>query len=140
MRRYFFDTNVLVYAFDDRDPRKREIAHTFIRDAIDQFQPIVSTQVLQEFFWSTTRRLKTPLPVAEAQHALISFTRFELVQVDLALIYEAIVRVEDMSISFWDALIVSAALRAKADALITEDLQDGQVIGGMRIENPFRVI
>ena len=65
------------------------------------------------------------------------FSRLPLVQIDVSLILAAVARSQKMSFSFWDALIAEAALKAGADRLLTEDMQHGQLIEGMRVENPF---
>jgi predicted nucleic acid-binding protein len=92
---------------------------------------------LQEFYVSVTRKLASPLPPEVAEARVRDFSWLPLVQVDPSLIVAAIARSRRLGFSFWDALIVEAALRAGAGRLLTEDLQDGQEIGGLRVENPF---
>lgn len=96
---------------------------------------VISTQVLQEFYVASTVKLGVgPLTAKGLVHA---FENMEAVCVDPYLIREAI----DVSIlnilSFWDALIVAAAASARCEALYSEDLNAGQIIRGVRIENPF---
>lgn len=137
MTRSFIDSNILVYTFDHGDAFRRERSIALLNQGDQVNRPVISTQVLQEFFWNVTRKLRPPLPVSEAQNALDSFLKFDVVQVDVEIIRAATARLDKTSISFWDALIVEAALSAKADILYTEDLNHGQVIDGLRIVNPF---
>jgi predicted nucleic acid-binding protein len=65
------------------------------------------------------------------------FSTFRTLSEDAGMVLDAVRRHQEMSLSFWDALIVEAALRSGADRLFTEDMQHGQVIEGMRVENPF---
>ena len=96
---------------------------------------VVSTQVLQEFFVSATRKLSMP-PLA-AKAVLKTFSIFETVQVSPALIEDAI----DCSIlnelSFWDALILTAAAAAGCGTVYSEDLNAGQTILGVTVQNPL---
>lgn len=137
MKRSFFDTNVLLYLFDNREPNKKIAAQELIRQEVEANRVSLSTQVLQEFYVNATRKLTFPLSPEEAGARVRDFSRFPLVQVDVPLILAAIARSQRMSLSFWDALIVEAALKAGSDRLLTEDMQHGQVIEGMRVENPF---
>jgi len=137
VRRSFFDTNVLLYLFDNREPDKKAAAQELIQKEVEADRASLSTQVLQEFYVNATRKLAFPLSPEEAGARVRDFSRLSLVQVDAPLILAAISRSQRMSFSLWDAMIVEAALKAGADRLLTEDLQHGQVIEGMRVENPF---
>jgi predicted nucleic acid-binding protein len=94
-------------------------------------------QVLREFYVSV-RRLSRPLSAAEAEEALGSFAVFSPITEDWRMVVGAARRSRELTLSFWDALIVEAALRAGAGRLFTEDLQHGQRIGDLTVENPFR--
>lgn len=137
MRRSFFDTNVLVYLFDDRDPEKKLRAQDVFAEESAGGRVVVSTQVLQEFYWAVTRKLASPLSEEVAGERVEDFARLPLVRVHESIIFAAIERSRSMSFSFWDALIIEAALTGGADRLLTEDLQHGQEIEGLRVENPF---
>jgi predicted nucleic acid-binding protein len=137
VRRSFFDTNVLLYLFDNREPDKKAAAQELIQKEVEADRASLSTQVLQEFYVNVTRKLAFPLSLEEAGARVRDFSRLPLVQVDVPLILAAIARSQRMSFSLWDAMIVEAALKAGADRLLTEDLQHGQVIEDMRVENPF---
>lgn len=84
-----------------------------------------------------TRKLCNPLPPERAGERVRDLSRLPLVRVEVPTILAAIARSGGQSFSFWDALIVEAALAGGADRLFTEDLQHGQVIEGLRLHNPF---
>ncbi|MBI4861348.1 MAG: PIN domain-containing protein [Candidatus Riflebacteria bacterium] len=136
--RVFLDTNVLVYAFDEAEPAKKaraiEILGTWEKGAT----PAISTQVLQEFYVSVVRKLKVPLSEEDAEAAVLRLCRLPVVQVDPAVVLGAIRTSRRLRLSFWDALVVQAALEAGCKRLLTEDLQDGLLIDGvLLVENPF---
>ena len=135
--RVFLDTNVLVYLFDVDDPTKQRRAQELLSDRELQAQIILSTQVLQEFYVSVTRKLASPLDPDKALRAVQDLAVFPVVQVDTPLILLAIRRSDKVKLSFWDALILEAALVAEATHLYSEDFQDGAVFGKLRIVNPF---
>jgi predicted nucleic acid-binding protein len=134
----FVDSNVLVYLFDRDSPEKKTIALKVLRDEGASGNLLLSTQVVQEFYVTVTRKLATPLKPEIALGAARQFLSLPLVIVDAELVLSAIRRSQGDSISFWDSLIIDAALRGGAERLWSEDLQHGRVIDGMRIENPFR--
>jgi predicted nucleic acid-binding protein len=136
--RAFFDTNVLVYMFDVDEPTKRAVAQQVFGEETVAGRAVLSTQVLQEFYVAVTRRLARPLPSPEAEQATRHLAALTIVPMDVAMVLAAVARSRRMHFSLWDALIVEAALAGGAARLYTEDLQDGQVIDGIRIENPFR--
>ena len=138
MMRSFFDTNVLIYLFDEDEPEKKARAQEIYGREAGAGRAILSTQVLQEFYVNVTRKLSPPLPAEVAEERVRDFCRLSLVKVEASMILSAVARSRERMLSFWDALIIEAALKAGADRLLTEDLQHGQVIEGLRIENPFR--
>lgn len=134
----FVDTNVLIYFHDDEEPEKQVRAEEVIKREAQDGTMVISTQVLQEFYSATTRKWREPLRVEAAERSVRRFIEIStVVQVDIAVILAAISRTRTMSISFWDALIVEAALKGGAEKLLTEDLQNGQIVDGLQIENPF---
>ena len=132
----FFDTNVLVYFVDEDEPEKQEIARKLVQEYLIEGNGMISVQVLREFYW-TVRKLRHPLSEERAREAVRDLAGFSPLAEDARMVLRAVDRTREASISFWDALIVEAALKGGADRLLTEDMQHGQVIEGMRIENPF---
>ena len=134
----FFDTNVLVYLFDADAPNKQAQARKLVKQHILAGDGLISTQVLQEFYVTVTRKLSKPLEPSQAYQAVQNFTTiFSIIQLDTDLILSAINRSQKDLVSFWDALIIQVALKGKATLLYTEDLQDGRKIEGLIIKNPF---
>jgi len=138
--RTFFDTNVLAYLYDDEFPERKVQAQAVFETETKLGQAVVSTQVLQEFYVTVTRKLAVPLPTESAEEVVRNLASLIVINVDIADILAAIVRSRVSGFSFWDALIVETAIRSGASRLLSEDLQDGQVIDGMRVENPFRTV
>lgn len=133
----FLDTSILLYLFDNGQPSKKAVARELFRTEVRSDRASLSTQVLQEFYVNATRKLSPPLIAEDARARVRDFSVLPLVQVDVALILAAISRSQRLQFSFWDALIVEAALKSGADRLFTEDLPHGQVIEGMSVVNPF---
>ena len=134
--RSFIDTNVLIYSVDRADPVKQEIALELISRHAKERSGVISTQVLQEFYSATTRKLGID-PLDARQH-LRDFRIFDIVQVTPPIIEEGIDCSILKRISFWDGVIVASAAAANCSELLSEDLADGQIILGIRIRNPFR--
>lgn len=137
MTRSFLDTNVLVYLYDDAEPEKKARALELFEEETGAGRAVLSTQVLQEFYVNVTRKLANPLSPERAGARVRDLCQLRLVRVDAPIILSAIARAQSQSFSFWDALILESAISTGADRLFTEDLQDGQTIDGLRIENPF---
>ena len=135
---FFLDSNILVYLFDRDAPDKRRYVHELIASHASQGRLIISTQVLQEFYSVVTRKLAHPLFPEHALKAVQDFSVWPVIQVDVPLILSGIVRHQTDKLSFWDSLIVEAALTANVRELYSEDMHDGRVINGMRITNPFK--
>lgn len=134
--RVFFDTNVLLYAIDgDAGPRQHR-AIALVEAAIVRGSGVISTQVLQEFYVNATRKLKLDPAIARRHVELL--LRLEVVEVRTQLVLAAIDLQQARQLSFWDALVVKAASNAGCAQLLTEDLQHGATLDGVRIENPFR--
>jgi predicted nucleic acid-binding protein len=129
----FVDTNVLVYAYDTRYPVKQEIA----RDAVAGGALFLSAQVLGEFYWTVTRKLAVPLAADVAQEVVGRWPRDFVIPLTAPLVSRAITTSLRHQLSYWDALIVEAAADGGCSRLLTEDLQDGALISGVRIVNPF---
>jgi len=135
MVRSFIDTNVLIYADDADAGPKRDTALRLLDEHIRSGMGVFSTQVLQEFFVIATRKLGIPAATARRKIELLGTQ--DVVPIDLEMILAAIDLHRLHALSFWDALILRAAKAGGCTRLLTEDLQHGQIIGGVRIENPF---
>ena len=135
MARRFLDTNLLVYTDDAADRRRSRIAMAEVEAAITSREGVISTQVLQEYFCVTTRKLGTDPGIARRRLQL--FATLEVVQIDVEMILGATDLHRLHGLSFWDALIIQAAGRAGCEVLLTEDLQAGRSIAGVRITDPF---
>jgi predicted nucleic acid-binding protein len=133
--RGFVDTNVLVYAVDDADPLKRDVARGVLEQPTADL--VLSAQVLSEFYVVVTRRLATPMSEGDAAAAVDELARLPTVATDTELVRDGIALARDARISFWDGLIVAAARASGCEKLLTEDLAAGTTIGGVRVENPF---
>lgn len=134
----FFDTNVLVYAVDASDPERRERALARLARAAQEGTVVLSTQVLQEFYAITTRKLSPPLPAPEAADQVRRLCGFQVMASTARSVQAAIVLAQEHRLQWWDALILEAALRADAEVLISEDGQAGRRYGRLVVENPFR--
>ena len=133
--REFLDTNVLVYADDVRDPRKRDRARELIRALMRNRQGVLSLQVLQEYFAAATRKLG--ISAQDAKRRVVLYSRFDTVTLAPTDLLAAIDLHRLHRISIWDSLIVRAALNGSCTTLHTEDLSSGQVIESLTISNPF---
>ncbi len=122
----FLDTNVLIYTDDQDSPAKQTRALELFARLRRSNQGMISTQVLQEYFVAATRKLKVSLSVARRKVEL--FSQLPLVQIDRELILAAIDLRDKYQFSFWDALIVAAALQSHCEILLT---------GKLKIVNPF---
>ena len=135
--KFFFDTNVLVYLFDADSSDKRKKARALFRKHAEAGDILMSTQVLQEFYVTVTRKLARPLDATAAATAVASFAELPLVQIDAQLILSAIHRSRTNQLSFWDALVVQAAIEGNAGTLYSEDMQHGQMLDSVRVVDPF---
>jgi predicted nucleic acid-binding protein len=133
----FLDTNILVYLYDTDSPDKQAKSRGVLEQASTQTDIVLSTQVLQEFYVTVTRKFSRKLSEREVLLAMRGLRAFPIVQVDVAMIFEAIELGRRFQFSFWDALIVRAALTAGCSRLLTEDLQHQMRIESLTIENPF---
>ncbi|MGC2450084.1 MAG: PIN domain-containing protein [Candidatus Sulfotelmatobacter sp.] len=136
--RFFLDTNVFVYTFDpDARPKSRKAAQ-LIERAADSGEGIVSYQVVQEFFNVAFRRFSPAMSTAEAEQYLITVFRPLLAVHSSPSLYLSALRITSQhKLSWYDSLIVAAALESECNVLYSEDLQDGRRIENLRIQNPF---
>ena len=133
----FVDTNILVYAHDRDAGDKHEIAGKVISELWKSRLGLLSIQVLQEFYVTLTRKIPTPLDRPTTRRILRNYFNWEMVINAPPVILQASEIEETYKISFWDALIVSAAFSKNATTILTEDLNHGQIIEGIEINDPF---
>ena len=135
----FIDTNVFIYQLDTRDARKHAIAERVVSDALANESACISYQVVQECLNTVLRKAQVALD-ADAARAYLDTVLAPLVRVgaSVALYRRGLELQQRWHFSFYDSLIVAAALEAGCKRLLSEDLQHGQRIESLRIENPFR--
>lgn len=135
--RAFFDTNVLVYLFDEDSPDKQARAKKLFEAQARSGKIVLSPQVLQEFYVTVTRKLARPLSREDALAAVTHLNSFPVVPVDGSTVLRAINLHQSASLSFWDALIIQTALEANCKKIFSEDMQHERRFSDLVIENPF---
>lgn len=136
--RFFLDTNIFVYSFDQNAAAKARRAAELIREALTAQKGVVSYQVVQEFFNVALRRFSRPMQPADAEQYLSTVFRPLLAVHSSQALYAEALRLQAQSgLSWYDTLIVSSAIQARCDLLFTEDLQHGQRFGALEVRNPF---
>ena len=135
MSKIFVDTNLFVYSIDKRDPQKKEKARAVLRRITDAHQPVISTQVIKEFYVVATTKLKAEQLIVKS--IVHNFRNMEVVCNDLELIEQAIDISVISQLSFWDSLIVAAAEKAHCEFVFSEDLNAGQAYRGVIAVDPF---
>jgi len=131
----FLDTNILVYAFS-KHPSELQKART-ARELMEKGGFGTSTQVMQEFYVTATRKMAQPLMDQQAVEFLGLLSQLPLVEVDYDVILKAIQLKNQFRISYWDAAILAAAQELESEILYTEDLNHNQRYGQLRVFNPF---
>ena len=133
----FVDTNILVYAHDLDSGDKHGLAVDILSKLWESRNGVLSTQILQEFYVTLTRKVSSTLSKLEARKLVQRYSNWHVILNDPSIISQASEIEESYNISFWDALIVSAAYSQNVPTILTEDLNHGQIIEGILIENPF---
>ncbi len=136
MTRFFLDTNIVAYADDLDSPAKQAVALQLLGRAYGESAGVISLQVLQEYFVTATRKLG--VAPADVRRKVELLSRLELVRLDGSDVLAAIDLQGMHGLSFWDALIIQAALLSRCTVLYSEDLQAGLRLGPLQILNPFR--
>ena len=139
--RFFLDTNIFIYSFDQTAKAKSRVAQDLIDRAVGTKKGIVSYQVVQEFFNVALRRWLQPMSLADAEQFLaITFRPLLTVFPSIGLYGEALRLQQQSSIGWYDSLIVASAVEGRCTILFTEELQDGRKFGDLRVRNPFAKI
>lgn len=133
----FLDTNIIVYAYDISAGKKHDIAQKIMMDLWDSELGVLSTQVLQEFFVTVTQKIPKPLDAKSAKEIIKDLLKWDVVVNNGDDILEAIEIQLKHKYSFWDSMIIQAAIRSGTPSLISEDLPDGKRVDGITIKNPF---
>lgn len=137
----FLDSNIFIYTFDDVALDKQRIAQKLVTAALRDGSGVISYQVTQEVLNVLTRKLAQPMAVGDATRYLATTLEpLWHVQPSAELIRAGLALQDRYRFGFYDALIVAAALAAGCTRLYSEDLQHGQHVEGLAIEDPFRSV
>ena len=132
----FLDTNILVYAALNQDPRKHRLAALLVKDALQMNDGVLSVQVINEFtnilFKKTKRRAD------EIRKLIEIFSPLNRMDMTAILVNDAIGIKDRYGIQYYDALIIAAAKQCGCDTILSEDFNDGQVYDGILCRNPFK--
>lgn len=135
---FFLDTNVLLYGFSDAEPWKQRLSEDLVARALASGRGMISAQVVQEFLNVVLRKLVVPMKVEDAQAYLRSALSPLWKHQPSIEFYDLGLQIRnETGFSFYDSLIVAAAIESGCQTLLTEDLQHGRTIRGLRIVNPF---
>ena len=135
--RIFVDTNVFVYAKQAAETTKQPLAASWLERLWEEQSGRTSVQVLNEYYTTMTRKIKPPLPAADAWDDVKSLLVWNPQPMDLELLHRGRDIEQRYRLSWWDSLIVAAAQLQNCCLLLTEDLQDRAVYGGVTVRNPF---
>lgn len=135
--RFFVDTNLLVYSYDSTAGKKWGVSSELLSLLWKHHNGVFSTQVLQELFVTLTQKVKSPVSPKAAKEIISDLLHWPLIVNDGKSIIRAIDLQLKYKFSFWDSLILQAAIAAKAEFLLSEDFQDRQVVESITIVNPF---
>jgi len=127
----------LVYSYDRSAGEKRDIAKACIEALWRSKTGCLSVQILQEFYVTVTQKVRNPLDSVEAGRIVRDLSHWKVHSPDAEDVLEAIETQQQYKISFWDAMIIWSAQQIGAELLWSEDLNDGQEYGPVRVINPF---
>jgi predicted nucleic acid-binding protein len=133
----FVDTNILVYALDEDQGERHHTARALVEELWNTERGVLSTQVLQELYVTLTRKLRRPMTRPRARAVIERYTAWPTHQVTPDDIVAASELEQRHTLAFWDALIVVSAQQIGANRILTEDMQHGRALGGVRVEKPF---
>lgn len=133
----FLDTNILIYAHDLDAGHRHEVAVARVKELWKSGLGVISVQVLQEFYVNVTRKISKPLSMTVARGLVESYAVWQVETPTVQDVSRASELQERWQLSFWDAMIVVAAMNGGAETIVSEDLNAGQLLDGICIENPF---
>lgn len=133
----FIDSNILLYAYDSSAGERHIRAAKLVGELGLTRRGALSTQVLQEFFVNATRKIATPLPLEDAVGRLQVLSRWQVHVPGPQDVIAAARSSQADQLSFWDAMIVRSASALGCTTLWSEDLNDGQQFGEVKVRNPF---
>jgi len=134
----FIDTNILVYAYDRSSGGKHAIAAQLVKACWENGNGCISIQVLQEFYVNVTRKIAHPLEPQTVRQIIADLAHWRLHLPEANDVLQAIDFQQLYQLSFWDAMVLQSAARLGCTQLISEDFNDGQTYGAVRVINPFR--
>lgn len=134
--RLFFDTNVIVYPLDPRDPAKRRASMVLIRAALSQGRFVVSPQILNECYGVLVHKRKLA-PPSRVEGYLSAFHATCIAPLDVQTHRAAIAIEARHRLSWWDSIALASALQARCEFFVSEDMKDGQAIETLTVVNPF---
>jgi predicted nucleic acid-binding protein len=133
----FCDTNVFVYAYDVTAGRKQDQAFSLLARLWESGEGVISIQVLQELFVTLTSKIPQPLSVQDARSVVSDMGAWRTIEPGHRDVLDAIDGATRWQVSFWDAMILTTAIRAGARTVWSEDLNEGQAYDGTVVHNPF---
>jgi predicted nucleic acid-binding protein len=134
-KRFFLDTNVLIYWIDNSHAAKHAVVRRWVAAIWENGRGGISWQVLNEFYSNATRKLG--LPCAGARALVESYSKWQPVTFELPLLRRAWYWTDHASVAYWDALILAAAESSGCAYLLSEDFQAGRKFGDLTVVNPF---
>jgi len=136
--RHFLDTNIFIYTFDRQAPNKAKRAEDLVADALDTGAGMISYQVAQEFVAVARKPFRTPMTFEQIEKYWLTTLRpLLLVQFSTGLFLRALDLARRDQLSWYDSLIVAAAIQGDCEILYSEDLQHGRRFGDLVVQNPF---
>jgi len=134
---YFLDTNIIVYAFDNQDVRKRDIARKYMAYLSEDEEYVLSSQVLNEFCNVAFKKLKPPMSIKDVTVFIYSIPESRILPLTKNTVLKALELKGNYKFSIWDSLIIATAIIAECDYILTENISHSQRIESIEIINPF---
>jgi predicted nucleic acid-binding protein len=136
----FVDTNVFLYAFDERDPAKQGVARQWLSMCWQAGIGRISTQVLNEFYNNAITKFRATITVHQARKQVRDLRQWQPPHLDTYTVDGAWALQDQFLVSYWDALIISSAQQQGCSYLLSEDLQHQQRFDNVQVINPFQTL